>query len=115
DVPAHFKCPKGSARYKVVRVKTEPSPPTGWCTAKFVKSRSPLWMARISSNTFSQRDRAQFAVETRANCPLFASSYANRRPFIACGTCHLHGVNKQIFGSDEQVPGARAPAPMPRC
>jgi hypothetical protein len=42
------------------------------------KSRSSLWMAKISSNTFSRRDRAQFAVETPANCELFASSCDNQ-------------------------------------
>src|SRR5215467_13967751 len=39
---ADFKCSKCGGRYKVVRVKAEPQPPSGWCTAKFVKSRSPL-------------------------------------------------------------------------
>ena len=56
-----------------------------------LRCRSPLWMAKISSNTFSQRDRTQFAVETRANCQSFASSCDNRRPIISFGTCHLLG------------------------
>jgi hypothetical protein len=71
DVPADFKCSKCNAHYKVVRVKAETQSPK-WLVHCKVKSRSPLWMATISSNTFSQRDRVQFAVETRANCPLFA-------------------------------------------
>jgi hypothetical protein len=54
-------------------------------------------MARISSNTFSQRDRVHFAVETRESCPLFASSYDNRRPIISFGTRHLRGFNETNF------------------
>ena len=62
NVPADFKCPNCSAHYKVVRVKTEPKSSNR--LVHCIVCKEPLAsMAKISSNTFSQPDRARFAVE----------------------------------------------------
>src|SRR5262249_27581148 len=85
-------------------------PPTGKCTAKFAKSRSPLWMARISSNTFSQRDRAQFAIEaTRAGRATFSDISSHATAILRVG---LAVMLAQIFFFAQNLtveqPGGRA-------
>src|SRR5262249_53552076 len=71
DVPADFKCSKSSARYKVVRVKPEPQSPNWLVHCKLCKEPLAAMDGEDILKHFLTADRAQFAVETGTNSPLF--------------------------------------------